>query len=162
MEQDKQVGVEGQPPNLVASLMPPTHGGIGKIPLGGPMWPTHGGPLGPLGPHGAPWGPMGPHVPQVRLLLCGAISKSSQKLTFSHFWGPKWIKKTLRLRGWDPPSEIRAAILWPGAVGRVQMVAWRPIWWQKGWFWGPLGFRAQLAHPWALGPLGPGPLGPGP
>ena len=44
--------------NLVASLMPPTHRGIGKIPVGGPMWPTHGA---PMGPHGAPIGPHGPH-----------------------------------------------------------------------------------------------------
>ena len=144
----------------MASLMPPTHGGIGKIPLGGPMWPTHGGPLGPLGPLGPPWGPMGPpwgpmgpmgplgpHGPQVRLLLCGAISKSSQKLTFSHFGGPKWVKKKLRLRGCHPPSEIRAEILWPGPVSISKMVARRPIWWQKNWFWGPLGFRAQPAHP---------------
>ena len=124
------------------------------------MWPTHGGPLGPLGPLGAPWGPMGPpwgpmgpmgplgpHGPQVRLLLCGAISKSSQKLAFSHFWGPKWVKKKSRLRGWDPPSQNRAAILRLGAVSMSKMVARRPIWWQKGWFWGPLGFRAQPAHP---------------
>ena len=124
------------------------------------MWPTHGGPLGPLGPLGAPWGPMGPpwgpmgpmgplgpHGPQVRLLLCGAISKSSQKLAFSHFGDPKWVKKKLRLRGWDPPSQNRAAILRLGAVSMSKMVARRPIWWQKGWFWGPLGFRAQPAHP---------------
>ena len=27
------------------------------------------------------------------------------------------------------------------------MVPCRPIWWQKGWIWGPLGFWAQPAHP---------------
>ena len=96
-------------------------------------------------------GPMGPHGPQVRLLLCGAISKSSQNLAFSHFWCPKWVKKKLRLRGRDPPSQNRAAILRLGAVSMSKMVARRPIWWQKGVIWGPLGFRAQLAHPCAGG-----------
>ena len=61
--------------------------------------------------------------------------------------------KKLRLRGWDPPSQNRAAILRLGAVSRSQMVAWRPIWWQKDVIWGPLGFRAALAHPWAPGPF---------
>ena len=132
------------------------------------MWPTHGGPLGPLGPLGAPWGPMGPpwgpmgpmgplgpHGPQVRLLLCGAISKSSQKLAFPYFWGPKWVKKKLRLRGWDPPGEIRAEILRRFPVAKSQMVPRRPIWRQKSVIWGPLGFRAALAHLWAV-PLPPG------
>ena len=57
--------------------------------------------------------------------------------------------KKLRLRGWDPPSENRAVFLRRLAVTKSQMVPRRPIWWQKGWFWGPLGFRAALAHPWA-------------
>ena len=94
---------------------------------------------------------MGPHGPQVRLLLCGAISKSSQKFAFVHFGGPKWVKKKLRLRGRDPPSQNRTAILRLGAVSMSKMVARRPIWWQKGVIWGPLGFRAQLAHPCAGG-----------
>ena len=105
--------------------------------------------------------PHGPHGPQVRLLLWGAISKSLQKLAFSHFWGPKWVKTKIEIEGVGPPSQNRAAILHLGAVSMSQMVARRPIWWQKGWLWGPLGFRAQPAHPWALGP-GPrsGPFGP--
>ena len=58
-------------------------------------------------------------------------------------------QKKLRLRGWDPPSENCAVFLRRLAVTKSQMVPRRPIWWQKGWFWGPLGFRAALAHPWA-------------
>ena len=55
----------------------------------------------------------------------------------------------MRLRGRDPPGEIRSEILPLGAVPRSQMVLRRPIWGQKGVIWGPLGFRAQPAHPWA-------------
>ena len=64
-------------------------------------------------------------------------------------------QKKLRLRGWDPPSKNRAVFLRRLAVTKSKMVPRRPIWWQKGWFWGPLGFRAQPAHPWApMGPMG--------
>ena len=98
-----------------------------------------------LSPNGSRTGPRTPTDPK------------SHKLAFPHLWGPKWVKKKLRLRGWDPPSEIRAAILRLLVVSRSQMVARRPIWWQKGWFWGPLGFRAALAPPWAGGWGGGGP-----
>ena len=47
----------------------------------------------------------------------------------------------------DPHGEIRAGILSRIPVLRSQMVGWRPIWWQKGVTWGPLGFRARPAHP---------------
>ena len=124
------------------------HGGP-RGPHGAPMgrpW----APMGPHGPHGAPWAPWGPSSPvvvrrnfekftkigiwpQVRLLLCGAISKSSQNLAFVHFGGPKWAKKKVEIEGaGPPPSENRTAILRLGAVSRSKMVARRPIWWQKG------------------------------
>ena len=47
----------------------------------------------------------------------------------------------------DPHGEIRAGILCRIPVLKSQMVGWRPIWWQKGVTWGPLGFRAWPAHP---------------
>ena len=53
------------------------------------------------------------------------------------------------MRVWDLHADLRTEFL--PQVPMSQMVAWQPIWWQKGWFWGPLGFRAQLAHPWAQG-----------
>ena len=34
----------------------------------------------------------------------------------------------------------------------LQVVPQPPTWWQKGWFWDPLGFWAQPAHP-ALGTI---------
>ena len=89
--------------------------------------------------------PMGP-----KFACCCAAHFLSKKLAFPHFLGPTWVRKKLRSRGWDTPSEIRAEILCLLAVGRVQMVARRPIWWQKNVIWGPLGFRAQLAHPWEV------------
>ena len=107
----------------------------------GAPWGPMGAPMGPHGPHGSPWAPSSPVV----------VRRNFEKFTkigiFPFLGGPKWVKKKLRLRGWDPPSHNRAAILRPGAVSMSQMVAWRPIWWQKGWFWSPLGFRAQPAHP---------------
>merc|ERR1711995_232387 len=55
--------------------------------------------------------------------------------------------KKLGFRPRDPHGEIRAGILCRIPVLKSQMVGWRPIWWQKGVIWGPLGFRAQPAHP---------------
>ena len=67
------------------------------------------------------------------------------------FWGPKRCLKKLGVRPRDPHGQIRAGILCRIPVLKSQMVGWRPIWWQKGVIWGPLGFRAALAHPWAQG-----------
>ena len=100
--------------------------------------------------HGAPWAPSSPVV----------VRRNFEKLTkidIFPIWGSKMGQKKMRLRGRDPPSQNRAAILRLGVVSMSQMVARRPIWWQKGWFGGTLGFRAAPAHPWALGP-GPGTL----
>ena len=94
-----------------------------------------------MGPHGAPWAPSSPVVG--RRIFVFFYNKC-----ISPFWG---VQNGSRLRGWDPPSEIRAEILCLLVVGRVQMVARRPIWWQKGVIWGPLVVRAALAHPWAWG-----------
>ena len=55
-------------------------------------------------------------------------------------------KKKLGFGPRDPHGEIRAGILCRIPVLKSQMVGWRPIWWQKGVTWGPLGFRAQPAH----------------
>ena len=116
-------------------------------PMGAP-WGPHGAPWGPMGSHGAPMGAHGrPMGPKSARSCTAQFRKKSQKFAFSDLGGPKWVKKKLRLRGWDPPDEIRAQILRILAVSMSQMVARRPIWWQKGWFWGPLGFRAQPAHP---------------
>ena len=67
------------------------------------------------------------------------------------------VKKKLRLRGWDLSGEIRAEILRNFPPGMSKTVGWRPNWCQKGVMLGPLGFRAWLAHPWALGPRPQGP-----
>ena len=62
--------------------------------------------------------------------------------------GSKLGEKKLGFRTRGPHGEIRAGILSRIPVLKSQMVGWRPIWWQKGVTWGPLGFWAQLAHPW--------------
>ena len=67
-------------------------------------------------------------------------------------------KKKLRLRGVDLSGEIRSGILRRLVLISRKMVGWQPIWCKFCVAWGPLGFRARLAHPWALGsrwPLGP-------
>merc|ERR1712138_6324 len=69
-------------------------------------------------------------------------------MDFLAFWNPKRGEKKLAFRPRDPHGEIRAGILCRIPVLKSQMVGWRPIWWQKGVIWGPLGFRAQPAHPW--------------
>ena len=61
----------------------------------------------------------------------------------------KMGQKKLGFRPRDPHGEIRAGILSRIPVLKSRMVGWRPVWWQKGVIWGPLGFRAALAHPWA-------------
>ena len=104
--------------------------------------------VGPLGPYGADLAPSPP----------GQLQRSSQRRFFlaeNHFFGllvQKMVKKKLRLRGWDLSSEIRAGILHRTPPRMSKMVRWRPIWWQKGPIWGPLGFRAQPAHLWNPGP----------
>ena len=65
----------------------------------------------------------------------------------SAFWGPKWVNKKLGFRPRDPHGEIRAGILRILPPEMSKTVGWRPIWWQKGVIWGPLGFRARPAHP---------------
>ena len=68
------------------------------------------------------------------------------KIDIWAFLGPKWVNKKLGFGPRDPHGEIRAGILCRIPVLKSQMVGWRPIWWQKGVIWGPLGFRAQPAH----------------
>ena len=84
--------------------------------------------------------------------------------------------KKSRLRGWDLSGEIRAEILISIPAMDVQNGAMASQLVTKRCDFGPLGFRAQLAHPasldpgWALGPgpsrsyqnnKPPSPLGPG-
>ena len=57
------------------------------------------------------------------------------------------VEKKLRLRGWHLSGEIRAEILHRTPLRMCKTVGWRPDWYQKGVIWGPLGFRAALAHP---------------
>ena len=117
------------------------------------------GPLGPLGPPWGPWAPLGPHGapwgPKFARSCAAQFRKVHKKLHFPILWIQNGSKK-VEIEGVGPPSEIRAAIMRILAVSRSQMVARRPIWWQKGWIWGPLGFRAALAHPWAWGGRGGG------
>ena len=87
------------------------------------------------------------------------IENVSKKLTFPNVLVQN-CKNKLRLRGWDLYGEIRAEILRRLVLILCQMVGWRPNWCQKGVILGLLGFRARLAHPWALGPKWPwGPQG---
>ena len=128
------------------------------------------GPLGPLGglwtgapwapwASGAPWaahgqapkGPLGPLGPQIHCYGSQINSKPCQKIDFWALLGPKWAEKKFGFRPQDPHGEIGAGILCRIPVSKSQMVGWRPIWWQKGVIWGPLGFRAQPAH---LAPVG--------
>ena len=44
------------------------------------------------------------------------------------FLGPKWVKKKLGFRPWDPHGEIRAGILRISALEMSKTVGWRPIW----------------------------------
>ena len=54
------------------------------------------------------------------------IRKHVKILHFSRFFGPKWWKKKLRLRGWDLSGEIRAEILRRVILILSKMVRWRP------------------------------------
>jgi len=63
------------------------------------------------------------------------------------FLGSKMGEQKLGFSPWDPHGVIRAGILCRIPVSRSKMVGWRPIWWQKGVTWGPLGFWARPAHP---------------
>ena len=57
------------------------------------------------------------------------------------------VEKKLSSRGRDLSGEIRAEILHRTPLRMSKTVGWRPDWCQKGVIWGPLGFRAALAHP---------------
>ena len=111
-----------------------------------------------MGPMEAPWGLMGPmgaqgaHVEPVWGQICpqraprapagAGISKPCcygaalprrgvffrPKIDLSKQNMPKMVKKKLRLRGWDPPGEIRAEILRRIPVRMSKMVGWRPDW----------------------------------
>ena len=63
------------------------------------------------------------------------------------FLGSKINEQKVGIRAPGPHGEIRAGTLRRIPVSMSQMVGWRPIWWQKGVIWGPLGFRARPAHP---------------
>ena len=96
-----------------------------------------------MGPLGAP---KGLHI---RCYGCHINSKTCQKFEFWHLRMCEMIKNKLGFRPRDPHGEIRAGILRRIPVSMSQMVPWRPIWWQKGATWGPLGFWAQPGHPWS-------------
>ena len=106
---------------------------------------------GPQGPLRAPWAPQGAGISKpccygAALPRRGVFFRP--KIDLSQKSMPKMVKKKLRLRGWDPPGEIRAEILCRMAPEMPKMTIWRPDWGQKGCSGGPLGFRGQLAHPW--------------
>ena len=49
------------------------------------------------------------------------------------------------------PLERSGAKFWSFFASKPRPdLLWRPIWWPKGVIWGPLGFRAALAHPWPV------------
>ena len=49
------------------------------------------------------------------------------------------------------PLERSGAKFWSFFASKPPPhLLWRPIWWPKGVIWGPLGFRAALAHPWPV------------
>ena len=81
--------------------------------------------------------------------LAGAkyVTKNSNFDDFWSFLVQKMVQKKLSLRGWDLSGEIRAEILHRTPLRMSKTVGWRPDWYQKGVIWGPLGFRAALAHP---------------
>ena len=95
---------------------------------------------------GAPLGGRGPWEKPLKAYRLRKF-ETCQKINCWAFLGPKWVNKKFGFRPRDPHGEIRSGILRPGPVSKCQMVGWRPIWWQKGVIWGPLGFRAQPAHP---------------
>ena len=119
----------------------------------GPIWGgtcAHpGGHMGPLGPYGADLPPSPP----------GQLQRSSQgrffppENNFLAFLVQKWVKKKLRLRGWDLSSEIRSGILCRLVLVVCKTVGWRPSSSQIGVILGPLGFRPQLAHPCLTWPM---------
>ena len=118
-----------------------------RRPLGNREIPPKGGNGPPWGPSGPPWALWAPLEPRIRCDGCSINSKNLPQIHMFSFVGPKWVNKKLGFRPWDPHGEIRAGILRRIPVSRSQMVGWRPIWWQKGVTWGPLGFRARPAHP---------------
>ena len=91
---------------------------------------------------------MGPRGPTFAHLLRGAFLFVHRKMTFPNLGGgSKMGQQKVEIEGVPTPySDVRTGILWPGPVGRLQMVLRRLIWWQKAVIWGPLGFRAQPAH----------------
>ena len=90
-----------------------------------------GGVWGPLGPPWAPWGPLGPLGPlgaQIRPGWVVSIFKKITKIEILAFFGSKIVKKKLRLRGRDPPSDLRAEIWRNSALVASKTVGWRPNW----------------------------------
>ena len=110
----------------------------------GAPWGPHGapwGPLGPLGPHGAHGAPSSPVV----------VRRNFEKFTkfcIFPFLGSKMGQKKVEIEGVGPPwrdPRRNSAQNGGGNVKNYQMATrLRP----KRLLGGPLGFRAQLAHPW--------------
>ena len=108
----------------------------------GPQGPPLGSPWGPLGTHG----PRGPHGAPNPMLWVQHKFENLPKIYILAFSGSEMGRNKLGFRARDPHDEIRAGILRRIPVSMSQMVGWRPISWQKGVLWGPLGFWAP-AHP---------------
>ena len=120
----------------------------------GPPWAPYGAKLLLKGATWAPWAPMG----RIRLqALQGNCSVPRRGVfflpenDFLSFWIQKLVKKKLRLSGVDLSGEFRSGILCKTPPRMFKMLGWRPIRCKFCVAWGPLEFRAQLAHPWALG-----------
>ena len=88
---------------------------------------------------------------QVLLIVQEAITRFFlKKTTFSRFQVQQMVNKS---RDMTPgtPLERSGAKFWSSFASEPRPdLLWRPIWWQKCVIWGPLGFRAALAHPWPV------------
>ena len=155
-------------------------GPLGRPLTGAPWAPwaaSHGRPVGPLGPW-APWaaseqaprGPLGPPwapgAPNPLLWVADKFKTLPENIFLGIFWS-KIGEQKVGIQALGPPRRHPGRNSEPIPGLKSQMVGWRPIWWQKGVIWGPLGFWAQPAHlnppfrtpPFILhkplGPLGP-------
>ena len=103
---------------------------------------------GPCAPQKGPFGP--------KSIAMGADNfKSLPENLLFVILGSK-ITKKIGIQAPGPHGEIRAGILFRIPGLKSQMVGWRPIWWQKGVTWGPLGSpRGPIGPPWAQGAPNP-------
>ena len=122
-----------------------------KRKIGGPQGPVHSSRASPRAPQGPPragrQGDISANPCCSRLHYSLQGQNMSPKIAILVIWGHCWVNKKMSLRGWDLSGEIRAEIPHRTPLRMCKMVGWRPDWCQKGVIWGPLGFRAALAHP---------------